>query len=158
MSVRSQVNGRKARKGKTRRVLKHKKIKKIRTPRKKDLQPTQSHSQPKSQDPNPKKGILQQSGGSRKTKNKTLKKVRFNLESQGIQTGKFRNAHRVKMKTAKNRRRHRSKNRTLKNTKFKIRITDTQEHDNEVQEMKGNLLDRLKNFKELSTDVAIVRV
>lgn len=194
MSVRKQVK--KNKKTRTRKTLKHKRIKKIRTPMKQDAIPTMttksslnsSSSQSNSIKPIVYKNNLQKSGntksilqmGKGRTKNKTVKKVRFNLESQGVQTGKFRNAQRVKMKTAKrNQVNHRFKNRTLKNKKFKIRFSDDQigtgisktetdytntgDNSKNTEESDTNskldLVTSLKDFNEReSTDISITRV
>ena len=176
MSVRRQVKSAKKR---TRRTLKNKKIKKIRTPSKHDIPSHNSQvSKVKSTKPNvpivhkyksdKPKGIIQTGNG--RIKNKTVKKVRFNLESQGVQTGTFRNAHRVKMKTAKRNHssKRRSKNHTLKNRRFKIRFTPEEEEKEPIQlttpdnietQTGGDLVSRLKEFKtEEASDISIVRV
>lgn len=171
MSVRKQVG--KGKKKRIRKTLKHKRIKKIRTPRKQNTIPTipsMNNSSSKSmkpivhkdnlQKPGNVKGILQM--GKDRKKHKTVKKVRFNLESGGVQIGKFRNAQRVKMKTAKrNSINRRFKNRTLKNKRFKIRFSDDQVDNVETDDVTPdlNLVTRLKNFNEkASSDISIARV
>lgn len=168
LSVRRQVG--KGKKTRTRRTLKHKKIKKIKTPsnqRAISQNPTNtivrkqgsSHNLGKTHESKGLKGIIQTGQG--RTKNKTVKKVRFNLESQGVQTGKFRNAHRVKMKTAKRSRSsiHRSKNRTSKNQRFKIRFSDGEDSEqNQLTQTGGDLVSRLKEFKKETSGIIIKRI
>lgn len=166
-SVRSQVGN--ARKSRTRKTLKNKRIKKIKTPVrtsqpgiKRDV-PVQNNTMV-APSTSRKGGILQVRG--KRVKNKTAKKVRFNLESEGVQTGKFRNALRVKMKTAKAKSRHnRSKNRTLKNRRFKIRFSNEKETKEDTLKTGSgsntglDLVSRLKEFnKEASSDMMIARV
>jgi hypothetical protein len=163
MSVRKQIK-KAQKKSRSRKTLKNKRIKKIKSPVIRTIQ---------KKIPNGikhKKGILQTGNG--RHKNKTQKKVRFNLESEGIQVGKFPPIHRVKMKTSKVRYADnvvsndiRQKNRTLKKRGFKIRFTDDDienkhqsvEHDG--QEFKGNLLENLKGVKDTMVEgVDISRV
>ena len=169
LSVRRQVKQSKNRKQRreTLKRRKNKGIKKIKTPTNKStsLDSKNSHLTGDKTTTREHKlgGILHKQTGLGRTKNKTVKKVRFNLESQGVQTSKFRNAHRVKMKTAKrgNSMKHRSKNRTSKNRRFKIRFSeeDQAKTKHTVTNKNGSLISRLKEFKtEEASDVSIVRV
>lgn len=150
MSVRKQIK-RAQQKGGKRRTLKNKTIKKIKTP----VHTKQVVSSVKSNV----KGILQ--NPHNRSHNKTQKRVRFNIESEGIQTGKFRNVHRVKMRTAKvSHLSHtqRKKNHTLKKRGFKIRFSDDESvpQDNSFT---GDLLKDLRDVKDtLMSDVQINRV
>lgn len=164
-SVRKQVGN--SRKSRTRNTLKNKRIKRIKTPRVSNQSGIKQDGLVKTNTPGkidnltPKKGGILHVGGKR-IKNKTAKKVRFNLESEGVQVGKFRNALRVKMKTAKAKsRNNRSKNRTLKNRKFKIRFSEENSSGEEKQVTNTgiNLVSRLKEFnKEVSSGMLIARV
>jgi len=99
----------------------------------------------------------------RKTKNKTFKKVRFSLESSGIQPGKFANPTRtlMKNKTAKAKTPPSNKNRTHRRS-FKIRyLEDDDETNNEPKESvpKLNLLENLKDVEDILTeDITIVHI
>ena len=171
LSVRRQVKESKNRKQRrdTLKRRKNKGIKKIKTPIHKNMSqsPHSNLSGKKStaweNNSGKTNGILHKQTGSGRTKNKTVKKVRFNLESQGVQISKFRTAHRVKMKTAKrgNLMKRRSKNRTSKNQHFKIRFSTEEQvkTNNTFANKSGSLISRLKDFKkEEASDVSIVRV
>jgi hypothetical protein len=161
MSVRNQVKTAQ-KKQRKRKTLKNKRIKKIKTPRVSHKKPPVPTTRPTNTSVKSKRGILQ-TGGTR-NKHKTMKRVRFNLETEGIQTGKFRNVQRVKMKTSKNKRHDhsisRNKNRTLKKRGFKIRYSnETNDNISTSEEFTGDLIQNLKNVKNsLEQGVIINRV
>ena len=158
MSVRKQVKTAQS-KSRARRTLKNKSIKKIKTPP--IVRLTNKNNESKNKNV---KSILQE--GKSRTKHKTMKKVRFNLEAEGIQPDKFRSAKRVKMRTAKAPRDHsldtihRKKQHTLKKRGFKIRFSDNSPEIDEIDGgFTGSLIDNLKNVKNTITDdVEIKRV
>lgn len=177
MSVRKQLK--KTQAG-TRKTIKHKRIKKIKLPdtihdNSSTTQSTPvtlpSSTAPATQNPtrvghNDKQKELK---SAMRTTNKTFKKVRFNLESEGIQHGKFKNAQRVRLKnqTQKADRDHtppiHTKNRTSKNKGFKIRYTEPDpDMEIEVEEIPDDKLDLIQNLtevrKQLEEDVIIRRV
>jgi hypothetical protein len=173
MSVRKQVG--KSRSGKNKRrnkqTMKHKRIKKIRTPTREELLTSSSPPPSMSQLVNTKpsntplgRSILKRNQTGR-SRNKTEKSVRFNL-AEGVQSGKFRNARRVKMKTSKKKKsihNLRSKNRTLKKKGFKIRFSSVQDDKKQEESIPlnqgSNLVERLKNFNSTVTeDLNISRV
>lgn len=156
MSVRKQVKGRRNK------TIKNKRIKKIPTPRAPTPAPT-----PASASASTPAQEIHHTGGKRSIlkkrvrKNKTMKQVRFNLDSQGVQVGKFRNAHRVKMNTSKHKGK-RSKNRTSKLKKFKIRFTpgdtSTSDDDNTLVSHTGGGLNLTEMLPKLTDGVDISRV
>ena len=147
-SIREQVK----RPRKTRNTFKNKKIKKIKLP-KRTTDMSAKNTIP-GQTPNLKSSI-------RRNKNKTFKKVRFNLDSTGIQPGKFSNPTRTRMKnkTSKAKPFIPTKNNTQKRS-FKVRYLEEQEQEQENKDVpKLNLLDNLKDVEDILTeDITIVHI